>query len=220
MPRTGVFVCHCGTNIAGTVDVSTVVENAKKMPGVAYATDFKYMCSENGQKLIQEAVKEHNLDRVVVASCSPRMHEPTFRKAVSQVGHEPLPAGDGQHPRALLVGAPRQGHRHAQGHRHREHAGGQGRARRAAAAQARGPHQAGAGHRRRHRRHPGRAGHRQRRLRGGPGGAHRHHRRQDGHARQDLPHAGLLGLHPDAADGGRRPAQPHQADDLRRGRSR
>jgi heterodisulfide reductase subunit A len=89
MPRTGVFVCHCGTNIAGTVDVSTVVENAKKMPGVAYATEFKYMCSENGQKLIQDAVKEHNLDRVVVASCSPRMHEPTFRKAVSQIGMNP-----------------------------------------------------------------------------------------------------------------------------------
>src|SRR5512139_2594531 len=89
MPRTGVFVCHCGTNIAGTVDVSTVVENAKKMPGVAYATEFKYMCSESGQKLIQEAIKEHDLDRVVVASCSPRMHEPTFRKAASQVGMNP-----------------------------------------------------------------------------------------------------------------------------------
>jgi len=71
------------------VDVARVVENARKMPGVVFATDYKYMCAESGQKIIQEAIKEHKLDRVVVASCSPRMHEPTFRKAVAQAGMNP-----------------------------------------------------------------------------------------------------------------------------------
>lgn len=89
MARIGVFVCHCGTNIAGVVDVPRVVEEAKLMPQVVYAVDNKYTCSDPGQAAIRDAVKEHNLNRVVVASCSPRMHENTFRKTVSQAGLNP-----------------------------------------------------------------------------------------------------------------------------------
>ncbi len=89
MKRIGVFVCHCGSNIAGVVDVQRVAEEAKKLPYVAYSTDYLYMCSEPGQDLIKEKVKEHNLDRVVVASCSPRMHEETFQKCMADAGGNP-----------------------------------------------------------------------------------------------------------------------------------
>ncbi|MFW9809397.1 MAG: CoB--CoM heterodisulfide reductase iron-sulfur subunit A family protein [Candidatus Thorarchaeota archaeon] len=84
--RIGVFVCHCGHNIAGTVDVKEVAQMASKLPGVAHATDEMFMCSDAGQVLIKEKIAEHNLNRVVVASCSPRMHEPTFRRVVEEAG--------------------------------------------------------------------------------------------------------------------------------------
>ncbi|HKK33432.1 MAG TPA: CoB--CoM heterodisulfide reductase iron-sulfur subunit A family protein [Desulfomicrobiaceae bacterium] len=84
--RIGVFVCHCGSNIAATVDCPSVAEAAKMFPDVAFATDTMYACSEPGQDSIINAVKEHHLDGVVVASCSPRMHEPTFRRAVERAG--------------------------------------------------------------------------------------------------------------------------------------
>ena len=84
--RIGVFVCHCGSNIAGTVDVASVAEQARAYPEVAFATDTLYACSEPGQEGIVQAVREHNLDGVVVASCTPRMHEPTFRRAVERAG--------------------------------------------------------------------------------------------------------------------------------------
>jgi len=86
MKRVGVFICHCGTNIAAAVDCEKVAENAKSFPGVAYSTDYKYMCAEPGQELIKNAIKEHKLDRIVVASCSPRMHEPTFRRCIESGG--------------------------------------------------------------------------------------------------------------------------------------
>ncbi len=89
MKRVGVFICHCGTNIASVVDVKKVAEVAKSFPDVVYATDYQYMCSDPGQELIRKAIKEHRLDRVVVASCSPRLHEPTFRKTVESVGMNP-----------------------------------------------------------------------------------------------------------------------------------
>jgi heterodisulfide reductase subunit A len=85
-PRIGVFICHCGHNIAGTVDVESVSEMAMKLPGVVYATDEMFMCSDAGQVLIREKIEEHKLNRVVVASCSPRMHEPTFRRVVEEAG--------------------------------------------------------------------------------------------------------------------------------------
>ena len=87
--RIGVFVCWCGSNIAKTVDVVKVAEASLEMPGVVYSTDYKYMCSEPGQNLVKDAIKEHNLDRIVIASCSPRLHEPTFQRAISQAGLNP-----------------------------------------------------------------------------------------------------------------------------------
>jgi len=89
-PRVGVYVCHCGTNIAGTVDVKAVAEYAAALPGVAVARDYKYMCSDPGQALIQQDIREHALARVVVASCSPLLHEKTFRKALERVGLNPF----------------------------------------------------------------------------------------------------------------------------------
>jgi heterodisulfide reductase subunit A len=89
MARVGVFVCWCGSNIAKTVDVEKVAEAASKFPSVAYATNYKYMCSEPGQNLIKQAIADHKLDRIVVASCSPRLHEPTFRRCISEAGLNP-----------------------------------------------------------------------------------------------------------------------------------
>lgn len=84
--RVGVFVCECGANIASVVDTERVAEAASKMPGVVFATTYKYMCSDPGQEQIRTAIKEKSLEQVVVASCSPRMHEGTFRKAVQAGG--------------------------------------------------------------------------------------------------------------------------------------
>jgi heterodisulfide reductase subunit A len=84
--RIGVFVCQCGTNIASTVDTVAVAAEALTFPDVVYATSYMYTCSEPGQQEIQRAIKEHNLHGVVVAACSPRMHEPTFRRAVERAG--------------------------------------------------------------------------------------------------------------------------------------
>lgn len=89
MKRVGVFICHCGTNIAATVDCEKVAEAAKSFPGVVYSMDYKYMCSEPGQEVIREAIKAHDLGAVVVASCTPRMHEPTFRKTLASGGLNP-----------------------------------------------------------------------------------------------------------------------------------
>jgi heterodisulfide reductase subunit A2 len=84
--RVGVFICHCGNNIAGTVDVKRVAEETRKLPDVVYATTYMYTCSEPGQDEIKRAIKEQNLNRVVVAACSPRMHELTFRRTVEKAG--------------------------------------------------------------------------------------------------------------------------------------
>jgi heterodisulfide reductase subunit A len=87
--RVGVFVCWCGSNIAKTVDVAGLAAEAAKLPGVVYATDYKYMCSEPGQKMIQAAIQEHHLDAVVVASCSPTLHESTFQRCIADAGLNP-----------------------------------------------------------------------------------------------------------------------------------
>lgn len=87
--KIGVFVCWCGSNIAGTVDVVAVAKAMKKEPGVVFSTDYQYMCSEAGQLLIRNAIKEHGLTGIVVCSCSPRMHEATFRKAAETAGINP-----------------------------------------------------------------------------------------------------------------------------------
>jgi heterodisulfide reductase subunit A len=88
-PRIGVFICDCGVNISAKVDVPAVVEFAERLPNVVVARENKYMCSEPGQKMIQDAVREHGLTRVVVASCTPRMHETTFQNAISEADLNP-----------------------------------------------------------------------------------------------------------------------------------
>ena len=87
--RIGVFVCHCGTNIAGTVDVKRVAEALATHPGVAYSTDYTYMCSDPGQNLVKDAIKKHRLTGVIVAACSPTLHEATFRRAGTSAGMNP-----------------------------------------------------------------------------------------------------------------------------------
>ena len=89
MARIGVFICWCGSNIAGTVDVNRLVEELRDVPEVAHAENYMYMCSDPGQDRIKTGIREHDLDRVVVASCSPRMHETTFRRAAASVGLNP-----------------------------------------------------------------------------------------------------------------------------------
>ncbi len=89
MQRIGVFVCWCGSNIAGTVDVEAVSEALKNEPGVVFSTNYQYMCSQAGQNVIKDAIKEHNLTGIVVCSCSPRMHEATFRKTAAEAGLNP-----------------------------------------------------------------------------------------------------------------------------------
>ncbi len=86
MPKIGVYICHCGTNIAGKVNIKETLEFAQTLPNVALVRDYKFMCSEPGQNLIVEDIKNEKLDRIVVASCSPLMHERTFRRAAQKAG--------------------------------------------------------------------------------------------------------------------------------------
>lgn len=88
--KTGVYICHCGTNIAATVDVAAVAEFARGLEGVTVSRDYTYMCSDPGQDLIKQDIQEYGLNRVVVASCSPLMHEPTFRRACDEGGLNPF----------------------------------------------------------------------------------------------------------------------------------
>ena len=88
-PKIGVYICHCGANIARTVDVEQVVEFAKGMPSVAVARDYKFTCSDPGQDMIRDDIRELGLNRVVVASCSPRLHELTFRRTLASAGLNP-----------------------------------------------------------------------------------------------------------------------------------
>lgn len=85
-PRIGAFICHCGINIGGVVDVPAVVKYAQTLPHVVYATDNLYTCSQDTQQAIKEKIKEHNLNRVIVASCSPRTHEPLFQETIQEAG--------------------------------------------------------------------------------------------------------------------------------------
>src|SRR5512145_930226 len=88
--RVGVFICHCGTNIAGSMDIDAVQEASKAIPNVAYVDNYKYMCSMPGQTVIHKAIKEHKLTGIVVAACTPRLHEPTFRQATKDGGLNPF----------------------------------------------------------------------------------------------------------------------------------
>ena len=88
--KTGVYICHCGTNIAGKVDVAAVAEYARHLENVVLARDYTYMCSDPGQDLIKQDIRLQGLNRVVVASCTPLMHEPTFRRACQEGGLNPF----------------------------------------------------------------------------------------------------------------------------------
>ena len=87
--RIGVYICDCGANIAGTVDVPKVVEFAKGLLGVVVAREYKFVCSDPGQDIIKKDIKEQKLNRVVISSCSPRLHELTFRRTVASAGLNP-----------------------------------------------------------------------------------------------------------------------------------
>jgi heterodisulfide reductase subunit A len=89
VPRVGVFVCHCGTNIAGVVDIENVLADVKKLPHVVFATDFMFTCSTETQQNIVDLIKEHRLNRVVVAACSPKTHEPLFQETLKEAGLNP-----------------------------------------------------------------------------------------------------------------------------------
>ncbi len=85
-PRIGVYVCHCGSNIAGTVDVEQVTQFASSLDSVVVARDYRFMCSDPGQNLIKQDIQELGLNRIVVAACSPTMHESTFRRVCQETG--------------------------------------------------------------------------------------------------------------------------------------
>ncbi len=89
-PRVGVFLCHCGINIAGVLDIESLEEYARDIPDVAYVENNLFLCSDEGQRLMQEKIKEHNLNRVVAAACTPRTHEPIFRDSCEQIGLNPF----------------------------------------------------------------------------------------------------------------------------------
>lgn len=89
MKKIGVFVCWCGSNIAGVVDIDQVVKTVKDYPGVVHTEDYAYVCSDPGQKLVQDAIKEKKLDSIIIACCSPTLHEVTFRKTCELVGLNP-----------------------------------------------------------------------------------------------------------------------------------
>jgi heterodisulfide reductase subunit A len=88
-PRIGVYVCQCGSNIAATVDTEAVAQFAKGLDGVVMTRVNKYSCSDPGQATIRKDIEEHKLDRVVIAACTPRMHEPTFRRTLESAGLNP-----------------------------------------------------------------------------------------------------------------------------------
>ncbi|MBI5206945.1 MAG: CoB--CoM heterodisulfide reductase iron-sulfur subunit A family protein [Candidatus Firestonebacteria bacterium] len=89
MVKIGVFICHCGTNISKVVNISKVLKEISAYPLVAFAQDYKYMCSEQGQSIIKNAIREHNLDRIVIASCTPKLHEKTFRNCLFEADLNP-----------------------------------------------------------------------------------------------------------------------------------
>jgi len=89
-PKIGVYVCHCGINIGGVIDVEAVEEYAATLPNVVEAKEYKYFCSDPGQEMIQKDIKEKGINRVVVAACSPRLHEPTFRRCIREAGLNPF----------------------------------------------------------------------------------------------------------------------------------
>ena len=103
-PRMGVYVCRCGHNIGKVVDCAKVAEMVSRLDHIIVAKEIGYACSEPGQQEIKEDIAENDLDRIVIASCSPRLHEPTFRQMMKASGTESLSAGNGQSAGAMQLG--------------------------------------------------------------------------------------------------------------------
>jgi heterodisulfide reductase subunit A2 len=162
--RIGVYVCHCGINIGATVDVREVAEYAASLPHVVVARDYMYMCSDPGQEMIKQDMRDYDLNRVVVASCSPLMHEATFRTVVQEVGVNPYYFEMANIREQVLVGAHRARDWHPEGQGAGGRHCGQGCSPGTPGGAGGGGHPDGAGDRRRHCRTGGGAGHRRRRI--------------------------------------------------------
>ena len=213
-PRVGVYICDCGANIAGTVDVKAVVDDAAALPGVVLAREYKYVCSEPGQELIRQDIQEQKLERVVVASCSPRMHEPTFQNAVAKAGLNPFyfaMANIREHVSWVIKDkeqATAKAKRLVRAAVSRVMSAG------GALCPEGAGHGCGHGGGGRHRRNPGGPDHRRSGLPGVLSGADALHRRAHGPAGQDLPYPRLQHLNPRSEDDGCRSASQHYASDL------
>ena len=211
-PRVGVFICHCGHNIASVVDVAQVAERAGKMPNVAHAEASLYTCSDTNQQHIKDMIREHKLNRLVVASCSPRTHEILFQETLRDSSSQSLPVRDDQHPRSVFLGPSRRSRGcHGQGHGSHAHGRGPRPQVEGAGNRAESGHPDGAGVGRWPGWHDRGAG------TGGPGLSRSLDRERGGAGRpvaQDPLHAGALGCGrlPDRAGSqGRRASQDHRA---------
>ena len=124
-PRVGVFVCHCGANIGRVVNVPSVVEYASSLPNVVHAQESLFACSTDNAQQISDTIREKGLNRVVVAACTPRTHEPLFRDTLREGGNQPVFLRNGQYPGALLLGPLQgKGSGHPEGQGYRPHVGG------------------------------------------------------------------------------------------------
>jgi len=186
--RIGVFVCDCGSNIAGTVDTAALAEWSSSLPDVVHVGRNRYCCADPGQNEIKEAIAEHRLDRVVVAACTPRQHEFTFRQCVSDAGLNPY----------LLEMA-----------NLREHCSW---------VDDHACNSKSAGHRRRYLRDRSSPRTRRFRPQGGPGGKGGISRWDNGTTLQDLSHNGLLDMNTRAEGHGCRSASEYRASDVLRDR--
>jgi heterodisulfide reductase subunit A len=90
MEMIGVFICHCGINIAGVIDIEEITRYASELPDVKVARNYRYICSDPGQELIRDCIKEFSLAKIVVAACTPKMHERTFQSTISTAGLNPI----------------------------------------------------------------------------------------------------------------------------------
>ena len=200
--RIGVYVCHCGTNIAGTIDVEALAKWAEGLPRVALSRHYKYMCSDPGQELVKRDIQEFNLNRIVVAACSPNLHEPTFRRAAENAGlnrflvqmaniREQVSWVTDDKDAAYVKAQAAPGGRHPP----------RGGARTVAAA-VRADSSARAGGRRRHCGDSSRLDAGRRRQGCDSGGTRAEHRRAHGHVRQDVSDTGLRRMHSHAEDDG------------------
>ena len=208
MSRIGVFICHCGENISRTVDVERVAAGGKPDPRGGVRHRLQVHVLRPGAEPPEEGGGRAEAGRPGGGRLLPAHAREDLPERRQERGAEPVSVRDGQHPGALLLGPRRPGRGDRQGDRHRHHARRAGQEEQKARPDHRPDHQAGAGHRRRHRRDPGGPGHRRLRPPGAPGGAGTLHRRAHGPALRDLPDPGLLPVHHDPQDG--RCGQPPQ----------